>query len=77
MLFFTTFLNVTTPKTLHKFNWSNVKYTCTLSPSHYEKLLGTSKNTRTYEGTPSNNRNNNEDRNEPITAFQRAINSDT
>ena len=32
---------------------------------------------RTYEGTPSNDRNNNEDRNAPIAAYQRATNSDT
>ena len=32
---------------------------------------------RTYEGTASNNRNNNEDRNALITAYQRATNSDT
>ena len=31
---------------------------------------------RTNEGTPYNNRNNNEDRNAPITAYQRATNSD-
>ena len=30
----------------------------------------------TYEGTPSNNRNNNEDWNAPLTAYQRATNSD-
>ena len=29
---------------------------------------------RTYEATPSNNRNNNEDRNTPIAAYQRATN---
>ena len=32
---------------------------------------------RTYERTISNNRNNNEDRNAPTTANQRATNSDT
>ena len=32
---------------------------------------------RTYEGTTSNSRNNNEDRNAPIAANQRATNSDT
>ena len=32
---------------------------------------------RTYEGTPSNDRDNNEDRNAPIAAYQRATNSDT
>ena len=32
---------------------------------------------RTYEGTPSNNRNNDEDRNAPIATYQRATNSDT
>ena len=32
---------------------------------------------RTYGGTPSNNRNNNEDRNALIAAYQRATNSDT
>ena len=32
---------------------------------------------RTYEGTPSSNRNNNENRNAPIAANQRATNSDT
>ena len=32
---------------------------------------------RTYEGTPSNNRNNNEDRNAPIAAYQRSTISDT
>ena len=31
---------------------------------------------RTYEGTPSNDRNNNEDRNAPIAAYQSATNSD-
>ena len=31
---------------------------------------------RTNEGTPYSNRNNNEDRNAPITAYQRATNSD-
>ena len=32
---------------------------------------------RTYEGTPSNDRNKNEDRNAPIAAYQLATNSDT
>ena len=32
---------------------------------------------RTYEGTPSYDRNNNEDRNAPIAAYQRATISDT
>ena len=32
---------------------------------------------RTYEGTTSNSRNNNEDRNAPIAANQRATNCDT
>ena len=32
---------------------------------------------RTYEGKPANNQNNHEDRNEPITAYQHATNSDT
>ena len=32
---------------------------------------------RTYEGTPSNDRNNNEDRNAPKAAYQHATNNDT
>ena len=31
---------------------------------------------RTYEGTPSNDRNSNEDRNAPMAAYQSATNSD-
>ena len=36
-----------------------------------------SQSMRTYEGTSSNDRNNNEHRNAPIAANQRAKNSDT
>ena len=38
---------------------------------------GRSTTKQTYEGTTSNSRNNNEDRNAPIAANQRAKNSDT
>ena len=35
-----------------------------------------SQSMRTYEGTPSNDRNSNEDRNAPMAAYQSATNSD-
>ena len=36
-----------------------------------------SRSMRTYEGTPSDNRNNNEDRNAPVATSHRATNNDT
>ena len=41
------------------------------------KIVTIKQHKRTYEGTPSNDRNNNEDRNAPKAAYQRATNNDT
>mgnify|MGYP000580325018 CR=1 FL=1 len=58
--------------------WSKVKF-IDRDPHWYTRKVKEAMHIRLHlpEGTPSNDRNNNEYRNVPITAYQRATNSDT